>query len=352
MDSDRFCRTGYYSRDDDKLVNEIPFVAVPLNHSPPGVVLFFGKVLSMASSAASASYKRLSPRLAIQLAAPHTWAAAVIPAFLGFCFAWATAPAINGLEAAVLLLICVLMQSSVNTFNDYFDFVKGTDTADDNVEVSASVLVYNNVNPRSVLVLAIAFLVCAFLLGIYVIWQSGFIPLILGLIGALAVLLYSGGATPLSYLPLGEVVSGVVMGGLIPLACFTALVGYLDPWVLLLSVPSMIGVALIMMTNNTCDIEKDIEAGRRTLPVLLGRLNSRRCYHGLMVLWVILIIALVAWFHTTGLILMPFLIFAAWARFTLLFENPLAPPARIGAMGAVGNLNLILGAFYGAAFLI
>ena len=40
------------------------------------------------------------------------------------------------------------MQASVNTFNDYYDFVKGTDSADDDVEVSDATLVYNNVNPR------------------------------------------------------------------------------------------------------------------------------------------------------------------------------------------------------------
>ena len=60
--------------------------------------------------------------------------------------------------ALVLLVIVVLMQASVNTFNDYYDYVKGTDSEDDNVDASDAVLVYNNVNPNSALALAVGML--------------------------------------------------------------------------------------------------------------------------------------------------------------------------------------------------
>ncbi len=67
--------------------------------------------------------------------------------------------------ACVLLAICVLMQSAVNTFNDYYDYVKGADSADDNVDPTDAVLVYNNVNPRAALALAVGFLAAAFSAG-------------------------------------------------------------------------------------------------------------------------------------------------------------------------------------------
>ena len=57
------------------------------------------------------------------------------------------------------------MQSSVNTFNDYYDYVKGTDSSDDDVDPTDAVLIYNNVNPTCALVYAIALLVTAFILG-------------------------------------------------------------------------------------------------------------------------------------------------------------------------------------------
>ena len=91
----------------------------------------------------------LSPRLALQLAAPHTWPAAIMPVLVAAACALANTGSLDVGMAWLLLLICILMQASVNTFNDYFDFIKGTDTAEDNVEASDSVLVYNDVNPRS-----------------------------------------------------------------------------------------------------------------------------------------------------------------------------------------------------------
>lgn len=117
-------------------------------------------------------YQKFTVKMAVQLAAPHTWPAAILPVLVATSAAAATGHAISPIMACVLLAICILMQASVNTFNDYYDFVKGADSADDDVEVSDATLVYNNVNPACALRLGIGFLVAAFLLGAYVIWQG------------------------------------------------------------------------------------------------------------------------------------------------------------------------------------
>ncbi|CAK7006525.1 MAG: 1,4-dihydroxy-2-naphthoate octaprenyltransferase [Paraeggerthella hongkongensis] len=295
------------------------------------------------------AYGRFTLRMAVQLAAPHTWPAAILPVLVATAAAAATTGAVSAVMACVLLIICILMQASVNTFNDYYDYVKGADSADDNVDPTDAVLVYNNVNPRAALGLAVGFLVAAFGLGIYVIWQAGWIPLALGVVGAIIVVLYSAGKTPISYLPIGELVSGLVMGGLIPLACYQALTGAFDLRALLWAVPTVLGVGLIMFTNNTCDIEKDVESGRRTLSVLLGRDRARKLYHGVVAAWMISIVALVALFFTSGVIVIPFMLLASYPLVKALMANPLAPPSRIGAMAQVCSLNIALGAFYAAA---
>ena len=102
-------------------------------------------------------YQKFTVRMAVQLAAPHTWPAAILPALVATSAAAATGHAISPIMACVLLAICILMQASVNTFNDYYDFVKGADSADDDVEVSDATLVYNNVNPACALRLGIGF---------------------------------------------------------------------------------------------------------------------------------------------------------------------------------------------------
>ena len=115
-----------------------------------------------------AKHNPLTLKMAINLAAPHTWPAAIMPTLVALCVASNSTP-LSVTMSLTLLVIVTLMQSAVNTFNDYYDYVKGTDSEEDNVDASDAVLVYNNVNPKSALALAIGMLVCAFALGIYAI---------------------------------------------------------------------------------------------------------------------------------------------------------------------------------------
>ena len=296
------------------------------------------------------TYADFTVKMAIDLAAPHTWPAAIMPTLVAMCAAAVRGP-ISVTMSLVLLVIVVLMQSAVNTFNDYYDFVKGTDSDEDYVDPSDAVLVYNNVNPASALRLAIGFLAVAFALGIYAIVKAGFIPLVIALVGALFVVLYSAGKSPISYLPLGEFVSGVVMGGLIPLAVFQVLTDNLDFTVLVWAVPTVIGVGLIMFTNNTCDIERDVPAGRKTLPVLLGRKRAVAFYRAALVCWVVAIVCIVALWFAPGLIVVPFMLLAAYPLVKALFANPFTPERRLQAMPQILSVNIALGAFYSAAIL-
>jgi 1,4-dihydroxy-2-naphthoate octaprenyltransferase len=44
--------------------------------------------------------------------------------------------------------------------------------------------------------------------------------------------------------------------------------------VLLVSVPIALGIANIMLANNTCDTEEDKQNGRNTLPIVIGQDNA------------------------------------------------------------------------------
>lgn len=303
-------------------------------------------------TAATRAYTHLTPTMALQLAAPHTWPAAILPVLFAASLAAVQKGTLSVTLTCALLVICVLMQASVNAFNDYYDFVKGADSKENQPDPTDAVLVYNNVNPKSALCLAVGFLVAAFALGIYVIFVAGWIPLAIGLVGAGIIVLYSAGKSPLSYLPVGEFVSGLTMGGLIPLACYQALTGEFSWLALLLSVPFICGIGLIMFTNNTCDIEKDVEAKRKTLPVLLGRVRARAAYHGVIVVWMGTIIAFTALFFPAGLIVVPFMLVVLYPATRALWKNPLAPATRLQAMPQCLNLNIALGVFYVAAVLM
>lgn len=292
------------------------------------------------------SVQNLTPKLALQLAAPHTWAASIIPVLMATAFVFADTGCIYPIPTLVLLVIAVLMQAAVNTLNDYFDFKKGTDVEGDGVAPDDAVLVYNNVPPRQALALAISFLVAAFLLGIPCIVRAGWVPLLIAGIGALVVALYSGGRTPLSYLPLGELASGVVMGGLITFASYQVLTVRVHWIVALWSVPLIIGIALIMLANNTCDVEKDAAAGRRTLPVLIGHARAIKLFQALLVIWLVSIVLIVGIWFMPGALMLPFMLLAAHAVFNALWRNPFVPASRVAAMSQITSANLLFGAFY------
>lgn len=294
------------------------------------------------------SYSPLTPSLAFQLAAPHTWVAAIMPVLFSIEYSAITySGKVSILLALILLAICILMQSAVNVLNDYFDFKKGTDSAENSSDDAFdAVLVYNNLNPKSVCSLAIGFLIVAAGMGFYLVYLTGWILLVIGLIGALIVFLYSGGKTPISYMPIGELVSGFVMGGLIPLACCYTLSGVFEPLVLLVALPFIFGIGMLLFTNNTCDIEKDINAQRKTISVVLGRDMAPNYYHVAILVWIVLIAVLVGLFYPAGMPIVMIMVLAAFPVLRAILNNPLNQKTRDAAMSQIVMLNVILGAFY------
>ncbi len=292
------------------------------------------------------NYIKLTPKMVLDLAAPHTWVASIFPPLLAICTSVAQGYELSASLALALLAISVLLQSATNAINDYFDFIKGADTKEDNLEASDSVLVYNNVNPKSALYIAITFVVIALALGAYCIYSSGPFCLIIALIGIAASFLYSGGKLPISYLPIGEAISGFVMGGLITYASYNVLTHSISPWILVVAIPLIINIALVMLTNNTSDIEKDIEANRKTLPVLLGRKKSVVLYKALITCsYAAIFLICLAWF-SPSLIIFPFLFLVSLPISSRLFSSKFDSQSRIFSMGQICDFNMCVGTFY------
>lgn len=284
-------------------------------------------------------YRKLTLRHAKQLAAPHTWAASICPSLFGILYCLLTGKTLYPLQAAGLAAACILMQSAVNTFNDLVDYLKGTDSRSDNVEVSDATLVYERLNPKHVFFLAAGYLLSGAILGI--VCSLHLLPVFIGLIGGIVVLAYSAGPFPLNDLPVGEIVSGIVMGGLIPFGIAAASDGKAHGDVLLWSLPLMISIGLIMMSNNGSDIEKDEMAGRRTLPVLIGRERTVVLFRILTAIWIVLIAAgPVIVFGWIGLLSPVLLVIFVRTDFLFLLKTKLQPDKRILQMKHISRANL------------
>ena len=286
-------------------------------------------------------YRPLTAKQALQLAAPHTWAASVCPSLFGICYSRLMGFPLGPFRAAAVLAACVFLQSAVNTLNDYVDFVKGTDSASDNVEVSDAVLVYGGIDPKSARNLGFLYLFAGLLSGLAASAGAGPVPLLIGAVGGATVLLYSGGPLPVSSLPLGEVVSGFVMGGLIPLGTAACADGKLHPEILFYSLPLIIGIGLIMMSNNGCDIEKDLRAGRRTLPSILGRERTLKLYRFLTVIWILLLLVLpVLLTGRRGFLCGVLLLLFAREKFRNILALQLRPEQRVLQMKGIAAANI------------
>ncbi|MCL2631661.1 MAG: prenyltransferase [Coriobacteriia bacterium] len=228
-------------------------------------------------------YRPFTVKAAIELASPQTWSAAISPVLVGGAAAWALTALepfkldTRALVCWLLMLACALLaQSAVNTLNDYKDFLSGTDTVDTILDKTDASIVYNSINPKAALRFGIVLCLLALLVGAVVTVLSSWWLIVLGAAGAAAVIFYSFGPKPLSFLPLGELVSGLAMGGIITVATYIAMTRAFSPLILLVAFPAVLTIALIMLTNNTCDIGRDIIAGRKTLAVKLGFERSRR----------------------------------------------------------------------------
>lgn len=236
----------------------------------------------MSSPNSKRHFSKLTLADAFTLAEPPSWVASILPVLLGGALSLSLghsqlsgAPLSRSLLIFFLMLVTsILAQSSVNVLNDYADFVKGTDSAENSINLTDVPIIHRNLNPKSARNVALVYLTCALIAGLSVVALTGWILLIIGLVGAATGVGYSFGPKPISYLPLGEFISGFVMGELITFATYYALTSNLNWNVLFWTLPVFFGIANIMQTNNTCDIDRDTEAGRKTLPILLGKKNS------------------------------------------------------------------------------
>jgi 1,4-dihydroxy-2-naphthoate octaprenyltransferase len=277
---------------------------------------------------AGIDYRPFTSKAALELISPPSLVAAVMPVLVGGAAAIGLSlpvPLVFDPRAALawvlMLATAVLMQAAVNTLNDYRDFLAGTDTAETVLDEHDASIVYNGIDPKSALRFGIVLLACASVTGAVVVMITGWPLLVVGLAAAVVLVLYSFGPRPISYLPLGELVSGLVMGGLITGATYYAATRSFVPLVFVVAVPPVITIALIMQTNNTCDIERDIEAGRHTLPVLLGRARSVRLARVLswaIPVWIVLALVLISAFLWQSSLLILFGAVAAGCCYLLL----------------------------------
>jgi len=212
----------------------------------------------------------------------------VVLAFLGSCIAWYDGYFHLGyaLLAFFGLLLCHI---SVNVLNDYFDYRSGIDLKTKRTPFSggSGILPASQMKPRQVFWLGMGSFLLAVPIGVYFVIVTGWALLPLLIAGALCTLLYTPFLTRIGW---PEWAPGAGMGALPVLGTyFIQSTAYTFPAVIA-AIPSGILVHNLLLLNEFPDIAADREAGRKTLPITIGKNGAWLVYSILTIvvyLWII-----------------------------------------------------------------
>jgi len=275
----------------------------------------------------------------LEAARPKTLPAAIIPVMVGTAFAVAEHRA-QPLVAAICLGFSLLVQIGTNFANDYFDFVQGADTAErvgPRRAVAAGLI-----SPAVMLRATIGTLALAFVVGLLLIREGGWILLPIGLASVVCAVAYTGGPYPLGYNGLGDLFVFIFFGLVAVGATFFVQAHTLTPAVILAAAAMGLLAANILVANNYRDAETDAKAGKRTLVVRFGRRFALWQY-GLSALFALACPVVLFGLGWHWPVLLPVLLLPLGIRLTHRLGASIEPTEQIALLGATARFLALYG---------
>ncbi|MGB3466917.1 MAG: 1,4-dihydroxy-2-naphthoate polyprenyltransferase [Cyclobacteriaceae bacterium] len=190
------------------------------------------------------------------------------------------------------LLTTIFLQVLSNLANDYGDSVSGVDGNDregPGRAVQAGLITLGEMK-RAIIVMAGLSFVCGVSLVVLAFqdnWQLVLTFLILGLLSIYAAITYTAGKSPYGYAGLGDISVFIFFGLIGVMGSFYLHTGYLVNDIALPAASCGLLATGVLNVNNIRDIISDSKAGKRSIPVRLGR--KRAVYYH----WSLLILAII-----------------------------------------------------------
>lgn len=226
-----------------------------------------GEMPSTSASAMPPSASAPRVNAWILAARPKTLPAAVVPVALGSALAF-----VDGGFALFPALVCLsfalLIQVGTNFANDYFDYVKGADTAERIGPTRAVAAGW--ISPGAMRWATAAVFILSIAVGALLLPYGGPWLLVVGLLSVLCGVAYTGGPYPLGYHGWGDLFVFIFFGLVATGFTYFVQTGFWSAGAWILGcVPGALA-ANILVVNNLRDATTDAKAGKRTLVVRWG----------------------------------------------------------------------------------
>ena len=199
---------------------------------------------------------------------------------------------------------------AVNVLNEYSDYKTGIDfnTKPTPFSGGSKILVSGKLNPKKVLIFGLICLAITAAIGIYFITVYKWTIVPVGVIGVLIVFLYTPYLTKLSGIT--EIVGPGLGFGLMVLGTYVTQTGGYSAGAAVVTVVDGLLIADLLLINEFPDVEADKAAGRKHLPIILGKTKAGIIYSVLLMGAYITIIAgaaagVLPWLALVGLLTLP-----------------------------------------------
>ena len=233
----------------------------------------------------------------LKLVEIRTKVASMFPLLLGTLMAYHALERVDAINFLLMFASLLCIDLTTTGLNHYFDYKRAYLKTGYHYEAHNPVS-SGEFSPGKALSLLILLACVGMIAGLILVYRTDLVVLMLGALAFAVGIGYSVGPLPLSRTILGELFSGLFMGGLIPFLAFYIHLpsnylgsleiaegtiqivfnfGKIAP-LIFASLPMVLFIGNIMLANNICDAEEDIVNKRYTLPISIGKKNSLRLY--------------------------------------------------------------------------
>ena len=204
----------------------------------------------------------------------------------------------------------LLAHIAVNVLNEYSDYKTGIDfnTKPTPFSGGTKILVSGKLDAKKVLIFGLTCLAIIAAIGIYFITVYKWAIVPVGVIGLLTVFLYTPYLTKLPGIT--EIVGPGLGFGLMVLGTYVTQTGHYSAGAIVVSVVAGLLIADLLLINEFPDVEADKAAGRKHLPIIMGKTGAGIVYSIFMIGAYISIIAgaaagVLPWWALFGLLTLP-----------------------------------------------